>query len=102
MTYTFMSMDEYLRAFKEDPSLVGPSPSSAAHVMKCSRQYINQLENEGKIDVVRVYQKGRWWGKELIVLMVTEKSVQRYLKERYPELYDPQHSKYKPATRSSS
>lgn len=102
MTYTFMSMDEYVAAFQKDPSLVGPSPGSAAHAMKCSRQYINQLENEGKIDVIRVYQKGRWWGKELIVLMVTERSVQRYLKERYPELYDPQHPKYKPAARSST
>jgi len=54
MTYSFMSMDEYLRAFAKDRSLVGPSPSSAAQVMKCSRQYLTQLENEGKIDVVRV------------------------------------------------
>jgi hypothetical protein len=102
MTYTFMSMDEYLKAYQEDPSLVGPSPSAASQVMKCSRQYINQLENEGKIDVVRVYQKGRLWGKELIVLMVTEKSLQRYLKERFPEMYDPKHPKYTPVAKSSS
>jgi hypothetical protein len=101
MTYTFMSMDEYLQSYTEDSSLVGPSPSAASHVMKCSRQYINQLENEGKIDVVRVYQKGRLWGKELIVLMVTEKSLQRYLKERFPEMYDPKHPNYKPAAKSS-
>lgn len=102
MTYTFMSMDEYLKAYQEDSSLVGPSPGGAAAVMKCSRQYITQLENEGKIDVVRVYQKGRFWGKELIVLMVTGKSLQRYLKERFPETYDPKHSDYKPAAKSSS
>ena len=91
-----MSMQEYLNAFQEDPELWGPSPSSAAHAMKCSRQYLTQLESEGKIDVIRVYQKGRWWGKELIVLMVTKKSVERYLKERYPEFYDPKHPKYRP------
>jgi hypothetical protein len=102
MTYTFMSMDEYLKAYQEDPSLAGPSPGGAAQVMKCSRQYINQLENEGKIDVVRVYQKGRLWGKEMILLMVTEKSLYRYLKERFPEIYDPKHPKYKLAAKSSS
>lgn len=102
MTYTFMSMDEYLKAYQEDSSLVGPSPGGASQVMKCSRQYINQLEKEGKIDVVRVYQKGRLWGKELIILMVTGKSLQRYLKERYPEIYDPKHPKYKPSAKSSS
>jgi hypothetical protein len=96
-----MSMDEYLKAYEEDQSLVGISPGGASHVMKCSRQYINQLEKEGKIDVVRVYQKGRFWGKELIVLMVTEKSLQRYLKERYPEIYDPKHPKYTPPYKAS-
>jgi hypothetical protein len=101
MTYTFMSMDEYLKAFQEDSSLVGLSPSATSQVMKCSRQYINQLEKEGKVDVVRVYQQGRLWGKELIVLMVTEKSLQRYLKERYPEIYDSKHPKYTPAFKSS-
>lgn len=99
MTYTFMSMEEYLKAFQKDDSLVGPSPSSASRVMKCSRQYLNQLENEGKIDVVRVYQKGRLWGKELVVLMVTEQSLQRYLKVRFPEKYDPKHPDYIPAAR---
>jgi hypothetical protein len=102
MTYTFMSMDEYLKAYQKDPSLVGPSPGGASQAMKCSRQYINQLEKEGKIDVVRVYQKGRLWGKELKILMVTEKSLQRYLKERYPEIYDPKHPNYKPAAKLSS
>lgn len=101
MTYTFMSMDEYLKGYEKDRSLVGPSPGAASHVMKCSRQYITQLENEGKIDVVRVYQKGRFWGKELIVLMVTEHSLQRYLKERYPEIYDPKHPTYTPPAKSS-
>lgn len=102
MTYTFMSMEEYLRAFEKDRSLVGPSPGGAAGAMNCTRQYINQLEKEGKIDVVRVYQKGRWWGKELLILMVTENSLQRYLKERFPEKYDPKHPNYKSASKSSS
>ena len=92
-------MAEYSKAYEADPSLVGPSPGGAAGPMNCSRQYVHQMENEGKIDTVRVYQKGRWWGKELIVLMITEKSLNRYLKERYPQLYDPKHPKYSPPLR---
>lgn len=102
MTYSFMSMDEYLKAFEKDRSLVGPSPGAASQAMKCSRQYVNQLEKEGKIDTVRVYQKGRWWGKELLVLMVTKNSLERYLKERFPEIYDTKHPKYTPAENSST
>ena len=96
MTYTFMSMDEYLKAFQKDPSLVGPSPGGASQAIRCSRQYINQLEKEGRIDVVRVYQKGRLWGKELSVLMVTQTSLQRYLKERFPESSTSKRTKPKP------
>src|SRR5437879_4865409 len=96
MTYSFYSMKEYLEAFEKDPSLVGPSPGGAIGAMRCSRQYVHQLEKEGKIDTVRVYQKGRWWGKELIVFMITEKSLARYLKERYPDIYDPKHPTYRP------
>lgn len=77
--YDFFGVEgeEKLRKlWAQDHTLIGPSPGGAAAALNCTRNYIFDLGEQGKLDIFRVY-KARW-ARRPSEVYVSAASLERY------------------------